>query len=140
MDSFDEFWPEYVGAHRSPTTRAFHYVGTTLSLGTVSAAVLTLNPLWLLATPVVGYGPAWVSHFFIEGNRPATFDHPLWSFRADLKMLRLALRGKMADEVTRLYGSPHPAPDAPRVDLPPAVTQVRGEPPHVDGVAQAHLS
>ncbi|HWL84597.1 MAG TPA: DUF962 domain-containing protein, partial [Polyangiaceae bacterium] len=65
MKSFEEFWPFYVGEHRDPRCRALHYVGTTLALGTVAAAALTMNPLWLVATPVVGYGPAWVGHFFI---------------------------------------------------------------------------
>lgn len=111
--SFEEFWPHYVGAHRHPVNRALHYVGTTMAIGTVGAAVVTWNPLWLVLTPIVGYGPAWIGHFFVEGNVPATFGHPLWSLRADFVMLGLALRGKMADEVTRLYGSPHPAPDAP---------------------------
>jgi len=95
--------------------------------------------LFLLATPVVGYGPAWIGHFFIEGNRPATFGHPLWSLRADFKMLSLALRGRMADEVTRIYGSPHPAPDAPRVDIP-ADVPVRDGRSHTDGAAQAQMS
>jgi hypothetical protein len=111
--SFEEFWPYYVGEHRHPWNRALHYVGTSMALGTVGAAVVTLNPTWLILTPIVGYGPAWIGHFLIEGNKPATFSHPLWSLRADLKMLGLALRGQMAAEVTRLYGSPHPSPDAP---------------------------
>ena len=113
MTTFEEFWPYYVGEHRHPVTRGLHYAGTTMALGTVAAAVVTANPLWLLATPVVGYGPSWVGHFFVEHNKPATFRHPVWSLRADFRMLGMALRGKMADEVTRLYGSSHPAPNDP---------------------------
>jgi len=36
----------------------------------------------------------------VEHNRPATFEHPLWSWRADQKMA-LMLTGKMSDEVRR---------------------------------------
>ncbi|KAL4201719.1 hypothetical protein AMTRI_Chr02g217550 [Amborella trichopoda] len=31
-------------------------------------------------------GLAWHSRFFVEGNTPATFGHPVWSFLHDLKM------------------------------------------------------
>ncbi len=113
LQTFDEFWPFYVGEHRNPLCRGLHYAGTSLAIGTVAAAVVTLDPAWLLATPVVGYGPAWVAHFFVEGNTPASFTYPLWSFVADLKMLKLAALGKMGDEVARLYGSSFPARDAP---------------------------
>ena len=111
--SFEEFWPHYVGAHRDPLCRAIHYVGTTLALGAVTYSILTLNPFAFLAAPVLGYGFAWIGHFGIEKNRPATFGNPLWSLRGDFKMLSLAVRGKMADEVTRLFGSAAPAKDAP---------------------------
>lgn len=67
----------------------------------------------MLVGLVIGYGPAWVGHFFVEGNKPASFKYPLWSFMADLKMLALKLGGQMEGEMTRLYGSAHPAPDAP---------------------------
>ncbi|MFO0678182.1 MAG: DUF962 domain-containing protein [Polyangiaceae bacterium] len=113
IQTFEEFWAFYVGEHRDPLCRALHYAGTTMAIGTVAAAAVTLNPAWLLLTPIVGYGPAWVGHFFVEGNKPASFTYPLWSFRGDLKMLAYAARGKMAAEVTRLYGSPAPAKDAP---------------------------
>jgi hypothetical protein len=117
--SFEEFWPFYVGEHKDPLNRALHYAGTTMAIGTVAAAALTVNPAWLLLTPVVGYGPAWIGHFVIEGNRPATFKHPLWSLRGDFRMLSLALKGKMADEVERLYPArPTPAPEAPRAPDP----------------------
>jgi hypothetical protein len=102
--SFEEFWPHYVYAHRHPMNRALHYVGTTGAMGSLAAAAFTLNPAWLLLAPVVGYGPAWVGHFFFEKNAPATFSHPLWSLRGDFKMCVLALRGRMRDEVERVCG------------------------------------
>jgi hypothetical protein len=74
-------------------------------LGSVAVAALTINPAWLLATPALGYGPAWVGHFVFEKNKPATFGHPLWSLRGDLKMFSLAVRGKMRAELERVCGS-----------------------------------
>lgn len=111
--SFREFWPYYVGEHRLPVCRGLHYFGTSVALTTLAYAIWT-RTLWLVPIALVfGYGPAWVGHFFLEHNRPATFKYPLWSLMSDFKMLGLAVRGKMADEVTRLYGSPSPAKDAP---------------------------
>lgn len=123
VHSFEEFWPHYVHAHRNPVNRALHYAGTTAVIGTVATAAVTLNPGWLLLAPVVGYGPAWVGHFFFEHNKPATFQHPLWSLRGDFKMYGLALRGKMRDEVERLCGG----------DLSPDHT-------HEDHLARAHAA
>ena len=51
--------------------------------------------------PVSGYGFAWYSHFFIEKNRPATFNYPLWSLLGDFKMFGLMCRGRMDAEVKR---------------------------------------
>lgn len=113
FQSFDEFWPYYVGEHRSPTTRALHYAGTGAALTVAGFGLLTLNPFMVPFALVCGYGPAWVSHFFVEDNKPATFDYPLWSFMADFKMLWYALTGRMGREVTRLYGSTNPSRDAP---------------------------
>jgi hypothetical protein len=50
--------------------------------------------LWLL--PVVGYGFAWVGHFFFEHNRPATFQYPLFSLMGDWVMFRDMLTGRVA--------------------------------------------
>jgi hypothetical protein len=103
-DTFEEFWPHYVHAHRHPVNRALHYAGTTAAIGTVVTAAVTLNPAWLLLTPIAGYGPAWIGHFVFEKNKPATFHHPLWSLRGDFRMYTLALRGRMGAEVERLCG------------------------------------
>lgn len=113
IGTFAEFWPYYVGEHRLPACRALHYVGSSLAILSTAAAIYTRNGWLVLLALVMGYGPAWVAHFFIEHNRPATFKYPLWSLASDFKMFGLALRGKMAAEVTRLYGSPAPSRDAP---------------------------
>ncbi len=89
FESFEDFWPFYLGEHKDPLNRGLHYVGTTMAIGTVGAAVVTVNPTWLLLTPVVGYAP--------------TFKHPLWSLRGDLRMLKLALAGRIGDELDRLH-------------------------------------
>ena len=98
--SFEEFWPFYVAQHLDPANRALHFLGTSLALGAL-AATATLTPWWALAVPLVGYGPAWVGHFFFEKNKPASFRHPLWSLRGDLRMYALLWRGRMDPELAR---------------------------------------
>ena len=102
IQSFEEFWPFYVKEHAKKSTRTLHFIGTTAAMACIAGAVLTRKK-WLLAiAPVVGYGPAWVSHFFVEGNKPASFTYPLWSFRADLVMWAKIATGKMDAEVERV--------------------------------------
>ena len=112
VKTFQDFWPHYVRAHRHPVNRALHYVGTTAAVCTVIAAGASLNPAWLLLTPIVGYGPSWIGHFAFEKNTPATWEHPLWSLRGDFKMVALALRGKMAAEVESVCGAATVSGDA----------------------------
>lgn len=99
--TYEEFWPEYVRAHTRPATRALHAVGTALFLASAAAFLFTRKTKYLAAMPVLGYGPAWASHFFIEGNMPATFRHPLWSLRGDFEMMARMITGTMAAEVER---------------------------------------
>jgi len=100
LTTYEEFWPYYVSEHARPATRALHVLGTSLVIATLAAAVL-LSPSWLLAAPVAGYAPAWIAHFFVEKNRPATFTYPLWSLRGDFRMFFLILRGRMGPELER---------------------------------------
>ncbi len=113
IQSFAEFWPYYLGEHRDPTCRGLHYFGTTMAVTSAVMAVVQANPWLVLLGLVLGYGPAWVGHFFIEHNRPATFKYPLWSLASDFKMLLYFVTGRIGPELERLYGSRAPAKDAP---------------------------
>lgn len=100
--NFEEFWPYYVREHRRQATRLLHFAGTTAAILCLIGAVALLSFRFLLLAPIAAYGLAWLGHFFIEGNRPATFRHPLWSLIADLRMYALMWQGRMGDEVRRL--------------------------------------
>src|SRR5260370_26337497 len=99
--NFVSVWPEYVRAHRQAGTRTIHLAGTLVGWSLFIAAIALQRWWWVAAALVVSYALAWISHFFVEHNRPATFEHPLWSWRADQKMVALMLTGKMSDEVRR---------------------------------------
>ncbi len=74
------------------------------SVGIASAVYFIASGRWWLFSLglIPGYGAAWIGHFFIEKNRPATFQHPLWSFMGDYKMIGMMLSGRMKTEVERV--------------------------------------
>ena len=114
-ETFEEFWPYYVGEHRRPLCRAIHYLAGVLALGLLIWSLLTTNLVLLLLVPIGGYGLAWTAHLCVEHNHPATWGYVGWSLRAEFKMLLLGLTGRMGREVAKLYGCTDPAPDAPLV-------------------------
>ncbi|HEX6730884.1 MAG TPA: DUF962 domain-containing protein [Pyrinomonadaceae bacterium] len=100
--SFSEFWPFYVAEHSKPGTRWMHLIGTAVATSTMVYLVAS-GRWWLFPLGLIpGYGAAWFAHFFIERNKPATFQYPLWSFLADYKMIAFMLAGKMNQEVARV--------------------------------------
>ena len=92
---FADFYPFYLSEHSNRTNRRLHFIGTTLGIAALLHALSTLNFWWLLAGVVIGYAFAWVGHFFVEKNRPATFTHPLYSFMGDWAMWKDILTGKI---------------------------------------------
>jgi hypothetical protein len=101
ISRYSEFWPYYLREHAKPGTRGMHYLGTALATATLITALVTrrwwLLPLALLA----GYGPAWIAHFFVEKNRPATFKYPLWSLASDYRMALIWITGRLGTELAR---------------------------------------
>jgi hypothetical protein len=94
FQSFREFYPYYLEEHAKTGTRVLHFIGTFLVIGVLFFALATQRWIWLAAIPVLGYGFAWVGHFFIEKNKPATFKYPLYSLGSDFVMFWDLLRGK----------------------------------------------
>ena len=93
--SYQDFFLFYLRQHSDPRNRAMHATGTGLGLVILVTAFLLRHPWFALLWIPVGYGFAWVGHLLIEGNRPATWGHPWWSFVSDLRMLGLMLTGKL---------------------------------------------
>jgi hypothetical protein len=101
IPTFAEFWPFYLSQHRNALNRRLHFVGTTGTNLAILSALVTGRLWMLLLAPLSGYAFAWVGHFIIEKNRPATFTYPLWSLAGDYKMYGLTLIGKLGPELAR---------------------------------------
>ncbi len=93
--SFKEFYPFYLGEHSNSTCRRLHFIGSSLILVLLAVALLRQDWGLLIWLPVIGYGFAWIGHFFFEHNRPATFTYPFYSFAGDWVMFRDMLIGRV---------------------------------------------
>ncbi|MFT6330400.1 MAG: hypothetical protein ACJAYN_002342 [Bermanella sp.] len=94
--SFSDFYPYYLSEHANGTCRLLHFIGSWLVLSLVAFALITNQLVFLWLVPVIGYGFAWVGHFFYEHNKPATFQYPLYSFMGDWLMFKDILTGKVS--------------------------------------------
>jgi hypothetical protein len=92
--SLKEFYPYYLSEHQNPTSRILHFIGTALFFVLLVSAVYFSNYNLLFAIPLVGYGFAWVGHFFFEKNKPATFKHPFYSLASDFILFFHLVSGK----------------------------------------------
>ncbi len=86
FQTFAEFYPFYLGEHANRVSRRLHFVGTSIALLLLVAALVT-QAWWLVAVGLVqGYALAWVGHFFFEHNKPATFKYPRFSLMGDWRL------------------------------------------------------
>ncbi|QHJ12185.1 hypothetical protein FX988_02436 [Paraglaciecola mesophila] len=93
--NFADFYPYYLSEHQNNACRRLHFVGSTLIIFTILYAVFTGQLMYLWLLPLLGYGFAWVGHFFFEHNKPATFKYPFYSFLGDWVMYKDILTGKI---------------------------------------------
>lgn len=97
--TFWSFYPYYLTEHGDSTNRALHFIGTAGLLAILVVAIV-LQKWWMLALiPVCGYGFAWVGHFFIEKNKPATFTYPLYSLGSDFVMFWHMITGQIGKKL-----------------------------------------
>lgn len=101
IKSFEKFWPFYLNEHQHPVNRQLHFIGSALALLSLGTAIVTRKKRFLALAPVLGYIFAWIGHFMIERNRPATFTYPAKSLLGDFKMFGLSLQGKLNAELER---------------------------------------
>lgn len=99
--TFREFWPYYLRQHKRRLTRLLHFTGTLAAVGVLLLSHVMADWRLVPLAIVIGYALSWFGHAVFECNRPATFSHPLWSFRADFKMLWLWLSGRLDRELRK---------------------------------------
>ncbi|MCR9155027.1 MAG: DUF962 domain-containing protein [Bacteroidetes bacterium] len=92
--SLKEFYPFYLSEHRNTTCRVLHFIGTSLVVLSFLGFLISLNYRFVLAMPLLGYGFAWLGHFFFEKNKPATFQYPAYSLASDFLLFFDLLRGR----------------------------------------------
>lgn len=97
--TFWSFYYYYLTEHGDKTNRVLHFIGTGLVIVLLIAGII-LQKWWLFAViPFCGYGFAWVGHYFIEKNRPATFTYPLYSLGSDFVMFWHILTGQLPKKI-----------------------------------------
>ena len=101
ITTYRDFWPYYLREHARPQTRAIHYFGTFLAIASLTALIVTGDMRLLPLVLVAGYGPAWIGHFFIEHNRPATFSYPFWSLISDFRMAFVWATGRLGPQLAK---------------------------------------
>jgi hypothetical protein len=103
IDSFAEFWPFYVREHSNKLNRVLHIIGSLLAYFGAIYLIVKGAYLYLPLCLICGYGFAWVGHFMVQKNVPATFKYPLWSFMGDQKMIYLSLTGRFDPELIAAF-------------------------------------
>ena len=93
-DNFKDFYPYYLSEHDNKHTKLLHFIGTSIAIFFYVRFFMTFDPMFLLYSLLAGYGFAWIAHFFVEHNKPATFTYPFYSFIGDHVMYFEILKGK----------------------------------------------
>ena len=102
LETFDDFWLFYLHEHSNFTNRVLHFIGSAIALGWLGYAIYARNAWFVLAALVSGYAFAWIGHFFVEKNRPATFTYPFRSLACDWVMFLYILTGQIGKQLKRV--------------------------------------
>ena len=109
VQHFEEFWPHYVRMHTRRATQIAHAMATTSAAILLVAGVVAHEPVFLLLAPLVDYAISQISHRIFEKNSTLPWKNTIWHTRAELRMFRLTVTGRMASEVTSCLSGSGPA-------------------------------
>lgn len=93
---YHEFYRFYLTEHRNIMSRRLHVAGSSIGLYFFSKAIIQRKPKYFLYGLASGYACAWIGHFIVEKNKPASFKQPLYSFVSDWRMFADVLRGNIS--------------------------------------------
>lgn len=125
MITLRQYWPLYLQAHRRPATRAVHYLATVFGAAMTLSAALT-GQLWMVLLGIGGaYAMAIAAHWFLERNQPLILVNPLWGAICDLRMMGLALTGRLGRELATHGASSSASRSASVPSRPPSNTRAR---------------
>jgi hypothetical protein len=97
--TFWSFYPYYLTEHSNSKNRRLHFIGTFLLILSLIIGIILGKWIFFVLIPVLGYGFAWVGHYFIEKNKPATFTYPLYSLASDFVMFWHMLTGQIENKL-----------------------------------------
>ncbi|KPI82778.1 hypothetical protein ABL78_8209 [Leptomonas seymouri] len=86
--NFNEYRAYYYATHRNPWTRRSHVLATTLAALAAVLAAIRMDLQMALTSIAAGYALCWCSDAAFEQRRPASLDHPIWAFRANLLLVK----------------------------------------------------
>jgi hypothetical protein len=101
VQSFEDFWPHYVRLHTKPETQWIHAAATCTSIVLLTAAVARKSLFLAAISPFANHLIAQSSHRLFEANKSTPWKNQIWHTRAEIRMLRLVVTGRMAKEVSR---------------------------------------
>ena len=83
-------WPVLAGWALASIITAFSFrieaKRNALPILIVIITIMAIVDWWIYIGVFIAYLCAWIGHFGIEKNRPATFTYPLWSLVGDFRM------------------------------------------------------
>jgi hypothetical protein len=100
------YWDKYLWHHRDPLTRRLHRLGSYTCLAGMAAAALGYGIAWIPVTMAIGYGFAFSGHWFVEKNRPLTFENPIRAGIANWVMFVFEMFWDVEAELNRLSSDP----------------------------------
>ncbi|MCB9688058.1 MAG: DUF962 domain-containing protein [Alphaproteobacteria bacterium] len=100
------YWERYLWHHRDPLTRRLHRVGSLVVLAGIGATLAGAGWVWLPLCTAIGYGFAFAGHWFVEKNRPLTFENPLRAGIANWVMFVYELFWDVEAELRRIAENP----------------------------------